>query len=262
VLSYLPLILAPVLAGTAPVELPTDKSLIIDRAGWLSAAERDALAEAQGRLEHEQQVTAFVALLDRMPSPTVERVAFARDLRAAWRTHRGGASGGRDVLILVTRAERRIRIDFGEAWGAGIDHMGQRIIDRRMQPRFRDGDFFAGVLGGLTHLETLAAIGVATDYRGLADPPREQFSRFATLIDALPLTLICAGLLAIFGLRKGQSPEQVSALFLAFVGALGAAFFALTGDLPTAVVVGLVNAASAVTLLRRGSSRETDNGRS
>jgi uncharacterized protein len=230
------------------VTVPSDGSRLIDRSGWLSEPQRAQLEAAQDQLSGSHQVDVFVALLDRLPRPSESVQTFAGTLRRQWRSARQG-DGANDVLIVVTRNERSIRLDFGEAWGPGIDHLAQHTIDSRMQPRFRDGDFFAGIAAAIEHVGYMAEIGVGTDYSALAEPPRARVSRFVLLIDAVPVALFCMAVIAFFALRWGVQPRRVGSVVAGLTGALGTAFFAVTGDGLSAALVGAVAGLTAVAML-------------
>lgn len=69
------------------------------------------------------------------------------------------------MLILVSVEERRARIELGAEWGRRWDEYAQQVMNGRMVPRFKAGDYGAGLLAGVEALERMAVLGPE------ADPP-------------------------------------------------------------------------------------------
>lgn len=72
--------------------------------------------------------------------------AFATGLLNAWGI--GDAERDDGVLLLVAVGDRKVRIELGAGYGAGHDARMQGVIDAEIVPRFRRGDFAAGILAG------------------------------------------------------------------------------------------------------------------
>ena len=71
----------------------------------------------------------------------------------------GSAKKNDGILILVAVRERQARIELGAAWGHRWDDYAQRVMNGRMVPRFKNGDYGGGILAGLEALERMAASG-------------------------------------------------------------------------------------------------------
>ena len=73
----------------------------------------------------------------------------------AWKIGRKGVDDG--LLLIVAKDDRRLRIEVGYGLeGAIPDSVAKRVIDERITPRFRDGDFFGGIRDGVDQLIRLA----------------------------------------------------------------------------------------------------------
>jgi uncharacterized protein len=80
-----------------------------------------------------------------VPSTAPEDIAsFANRVGNSWKIGRRGVGDG--VLIVVAKDDRRMRIEVAKALeGAIPDIAAARIIDTRMKPRFRTGDYAGGL---------------------------------------------------------------------------------------------------------------------
>lgn len=74
--------------------------------------------------------------------------AFATGVYNDWRLGYDQAQDG--VLVMVSVDDRFARIELGDNVPAHQDARMQAIMDERMVPRFRDGDYSGGVLAGVT----------------------------------------------------------------------------------------------------------------
>jgi len=80
-----------------------------------------------------------------VPTTAPEDIAsFANRVGNSWKIGRRGVGDG--VLIVVAKDDRRMRIEVAKALeGAIPDIAAARIIDTRMKPRFRTGDYAGGL---------------------------------------------------------------------------------------------------------------------
>lgn len=122
--------------------VPALTAHVIDQTGTLSAAERQALEQQLSALEkaHGSQVVVLL-----VPTTAPEDIAsFANRVGNSWKIGRRGVGDG--VLIVVAKDDRRMRIEVAKALeGAIPDIAAARIIDTRMKPRFRTGDYAGGL---------------------------------------------------------------------------------------------------------------------
>jgi len=121
---------------------------------------------------HEAETTNQIAVLT-VPSLEGESVEFyAEQVFNAWKLGQKGKDNG--VLVLVAPGERRMRIEVGYGLeGTLTDVAASRIVRNVMTPRFKAGDFDAGVSEGVA-----AVIGQLTGTAALpADEPRPAAER-------------------------------------------------------------------------------------
>lgn len=75
---------------------------------------------------------------------------FATGLFNAWGI--GNAEKNDGVLFLVSRGDRRLRIELGSAYGSSLDGAMQRIIDNTITPEFRNNAYYAGIDAGINQI--------------------------------------------------------------------------------------------------------------
>jgi uncharacterized protein len=163
--------------GATFPEKPVAESFYIDQAGLIGAAEAAEISRIAGSLLQEEAVPLLVVTLKDLASQgaagyTIERYA------AALFDHWGIGSPERNygMLLLVSRGDRRARIELGESWGLGYDLQAQQIMDLLVLPEFKNDSYSEGILAGVRGMDALA--------RGLSLPPPRQPSWF------LPLSIV------------------------------------------------------------------------
>jgi uncharacterized protein len=144
-------------------DVPYLSGRVVDNAEILKAeTKRNLTAQLKA---HEQETTNQIAVLT-VPSLEGESVeSYAEQVFNAWKLGQKGKDNG--VLVLVAPNERRMRIEVGYGLeGALPDVAASRIIRNVMTPRFKEGNFDAGVAEGVA-----AVIGQLT---GAAEAPADD----------------------------------------------------------------------------------------
>jgi len=167
-----------------PIQVPKLTGRVNDYAGILSASEK---AELERMLrETEEATSAQVALLT-IPSLSGDVLEdFAMRVVENWKLGQQGEDNG--VLLLVTMAERKIRIEVGYGLESILtDAKSGYIIRNNIIPQFKNGDYFSGIRSGLS---TVTGI-IKKDF----DITPEQLARFRkeqskSKGDQLPIGLI------------------------------------------------------------------------
>ena len=60
------------------------------------------------------------------------------------------------MLLLVSKGDRRARIELGAGWRHDKDVQAEQIMDEQIVPRFKQGDFSGGIEAGVESLDKLA----------------------------------------------------------------------------------------------------------
>ena len=128
-------------------DVPRLTGPVVDRAGMLSAAAERQIASALQRL-HQQPDGAQIAVLTvpDLGDETIEQASI--QVVDAWQL--GSEAGDKGILLMVAKAERRIRIEVGQGLEGDLpDAYAKRIIDEAMTPLFRSGSVEEGILVGV-----------------------------------------------------------------------------------------------------------------
>ena len=139
------------LAGLAqPLQpIPPLSARVIDQTATLTDAQRRALEDKLAAFERERG-SQVVVLLVRTTAP--EDIAdYTQRLGDAWKIGRKTVGDG--VLLVVAKDDRTLRIATAKAVeGAIPDLIAHRIIEGVITPRFKQGEFYAGLDAGVEQI--------------------------------------------------------------------------------------------------------------
>lgn len=121
---------------------PSPPRLVNDLAGIFSAAERDALERKLVAVD--DSTGAQIAVVTVRTLDGYEVVEYATEILRAWGVGRAGVDNGVVLLVAVDDREVGIATGYG-AEGALTDATSGTIIRQTIVPRFREGQYFAGV---------------------------------------------------------------------------------------------------------------------
>jgi uncharacterized protein len=165
----LPLVLAllwllPALGQNIPAR-PNPPRLVNDLAGMLSPAEVQSLEQKLVELDDSTSNQIAVVTIANLNDYPVED--YANKLFRQWGI--GNAKNNNGVLLLVTKEDRKVRIEVGYGLeGAIPDAVASDIINRVLIPNFREGNYYAGINSAVDQLGR-AARG---DYSVARERPR------------------------------------------------------------------------------------------
>lgn len=120
----------------------------------------------------EAQVVTISRVSD-YDSSTIEQLA-TRWFNA-WQIDDAATNDG--ILIMVAVEDRLVRIEVGDGYGGRLDEPLKRVIDDNMTPRFRDGQFRAGIQAGIASIRRLnntPATPVASDSQWTVRTPSAE----------------------------------------------------------------------------------------
>jgi len=137
----------------AEVAVPALRARVTDLTGTLSEAQRAELEASLAAYEARRGSQMAVLMLPSTKPEEIEQYAIR--VAEAWKVGRKGVDDG--VILVVAKDDRRVRIEVGYGLeGAIPDSVAQRVIDERLVPRFREGDFFGGLRDAADQLIRLA----------------------------------------------------------------------------------------------------------
>jgi len=199
------LIAAASLFGIARAEVPVPalKARVTDLTGTLSAQQKGELESRIAAYEARRGSQIAVLLLPTTKPEEIEQYSIR--VAEAWKIGRKGVDDG--LILIVAKDDRRLRIEVGYGLeGAIPDSVAKRVIEERITPRFRAGDFYGGVRDGVDQLIRLAAgeklpVPQARADRGQPSPD----NWFDYLIPAIVFIVIAGGVLkAVLGRVPGS----------------------------------------------------------
>ena len=140
-------------AAHADVAVPPLKARVTDLTGTLSAQQKGELESRIAAFESRRGSQIAVLLLPTTKPEEIEQYSIR--VAEAWKIGRKKVDDG--LILVVAKDDRRLRIEVGYGLeGAIPDSVAKRVIDERITPRFRGGDFYGGVRDGVEQLIRLA----------------------------------------------------------------------------------------------------------
>lgn len=136
--------------GLQPV--PALSSHVIDTTSTLSAADQQAL---DAKLTAFETATGAQLVVLMVASTAPEDIAsYANRVGNTWKIGRKDIGDG--LILLVAKGDRTLRIEVAKTLeGAVPDLMAKRVIDQAIAPRFKEGNFAAGIDAGVERLMAL-----------------------------------------------------------------------------------------------------------
>jgi len=160
---------------------PAPTARVNDYGGMLNASSRLELEQKLKNFEEATSNQIVVATFSSLEGETLED--FSIRLAEAWKLGKKGRDNG--VLLLIFKEDRALRIETGYGLeGALPDAVSRSIIESKIIPEFRRGDFKAGIFSGVD------AIIAATKGEYRAEPE--------TNVGAILLLLLFFFLLGLF----------------------------------------------------------------
>ena len=145
--------------------VPALAGRVIDETATLTAAQAQALDARLAALERERGSQVVVLMVSSTQPEDI--AAYAQRVADAWKIGRRQVGDG--VLVVVAKADRRVRIEVAKALeGAIPDLAASRIIDEAVTPAFKAGDFAGGLNAAVDRIA--ARIGTEAKTEGLPAP--------------------------------------------------------------------------------------------
>lgn len=147
-----------------------DHGYVSDLAGILTREQQEQMEQWLWSAEEQSGVEIAVVTIRSIhdypgsANDSIER--FAGGLFNAYGI--GNQPGNNGVLLLVAQGDREVRIELGAGYGHSRDADTQKIIDRDMLPRFREGKVADGIMEGTKSiLKSFAGLRVQSIGSGL-----------------------------------------------------------------------------------------------
>lgn len=190
---FLLAILVALLPALAPaLDVPHLRGYVNDYAGILSAGTVRQLEETLAAFERSDSTQVVVLTVPSLQGEDLEM--FSIRVAEAWRIGQKGKDNG--VILLVAKAERKVRIEVGRGLeGTLTDLVSGRIIRGEITPRFRQGDFDGGVTSGVSAIMAVVKGEYAATPRDLRQG-KQSAPPMAALLFFLGVACIVLGALS------------------------------------------------------------------
>ena len=143
------------------LEPPGQREFIRDLAGMVPAQEAALIRQVCDQLLTQKATPVIVVTIESMAKyggGDMSIESFAMLLFNQWgigHEKRDGNAWNRGILLLVSRDDRKARIELGAEWGHGKDGLCRKIMDEQIIPRFKRGDYSSGILAGVSALDKM-----------------------------------------------------------------------------------------------------------
>ena len=135
------------------LEMPALRGHVNDYAAMLSPARAAALEQQLRDFERSDSTQIVVLTVPTLGGENIEE--FSIKVAESWKIGQKGVDNG--VILLVAKAERKVRIEVGRGLeGKLTDLVSGRIIRAEIAPKFKAGDFDGGISAGVNALIQVA----------------------------------------------------------------------------------------------------------
>ncbi|MCX7138461.1 MAG: YgcG family protein [Proteobacteria bacterium] len=133
----------------ADVAIPPLKERVTDLTGTLSAQQQATLEQTLAAFETRKGSQIFVLIVPTTQPETIEQYSIR--VVEQWKPGRKTIADG--VLLLIAKADRRIRIEVGRGLeGVLPDITAKRIETEYMVPRFKQDDIYGGITSAVDRM--------------------------------------------------------------------------------------------------------------
>lgn len=150
------------LALEITLDPPGDREFVRDQADLIDTDAESSIREICDRLLTEKATPIIVVTIHSMAEhggAGMRIETFATLLFDQWGVGQAtlnGQSWNTGILLLVSRDDRKARIELGAGWGRREDAQCQRIMNEQIIPRFKQGRFSEGIVAGVKGLDRMA----------------------------------------------------------------------------------------------------------
>jgi uncharacterized protein len=204
--------------------VPPLSGRVVDSIGLLPGATRKAIETSLAVLEADTGAQLAVLILPSTSPETIEQYAIR--VAERWKLGRKGIDDG--VILLVAKEDRQVRIEVGYGLeGAIPDARAKQIIAQQIIPKFKQGDFAAGIEAGVQSIDALV--------RGeeLPEPVRQNYESNEGLL----FTIVILGVF-LARIFNGVFPSTAGSSLIAALGSGVFAWFLISAA--AAIVVALL----------------------
>ncbi len=149
-------------AQTIDIPAPGPREFVIDRAGMIAGGDKTAIEGVCDKLLSDRIIPIVVVTIESMADygmPDARIETFAALLFNQWGigyARVANASWNRGMLLLVSKGDRKARIELGSDWAHEYDQVCESLMASQIIPRFKHGEFSTGIRAGVLGLDRMA----------------------------------------------------------------------------------------------------------
>ncbi|MGY8771019.1 MAG: TPM domain-containing protein [Pirellulales bacterium] len=143
------------------LEPPGEREFIRDLANIISAEDEEAIRAQCDKLLTDKATPIIVVTINSMAEHDGSGLSiesFATLLFNQWQIGHAkinGQSWDTGILLVVSKEDRRARIELGRGWGRREDGLCQQIMDEQIIFHFKQGQFSEGITAGVNGLDKM-----------------------------------------------------------------------------------------------------------
>lgn len=144
------------------LERPGEREFVRDLANLITEADEQHIKQLCDKLLTEKATPILVVTIEAMYQYGGEGMrieTFATLLFNQWGIGHekiNGQNWNTGILLLVSKNDRKARIELGAGWGHREDQLCQQIMDDYIIPKFKAGNFSEGIVAGVEALDKMA----------------------------------------------------------------------------------------------------------
>ena len=162
IIAYGLLAASPASAIEIDLQPPGEREFVRDLAGMLDPGAKEQIQELCDSLLTDKATPIIVITIESMAQYGGEGLrieTFATLLFDQWgigQATLGDQEWNTGILLLVSRNDRKARIELGGGWGRREDALCRQIMDDYIVSEFKQGRFSEGIVAGVEALDTMA----------------------------------------------------------------------------------------------------------
>lgn len=186
--------------GRIKLKRPGERDFIVDLADLISSSNEQRIRDIATKLLNDKATPIIVVTIESMAEyggAGMRIETFAHMLFDQWAVGQAKLNGqlwNTGILLVVSRDDRKARIELGAGWKHEQDSLAQQIMDEQIVPRFRQADFSGGIVAGVEALDKMA--------RGL-ELPRPATPWWQPVLVAVAIGLVIFTVVSL--IRRGAS---------------------------------------------------------
>ncbi|MFK5923951.1 MAG: TPM domain-containing protein [Verrucomicrobiota bacterium] len=151
----------PAFASGIELDPPGERDFINDRADMLDPVSLSTIKPICDRLLSDKAIPIIIVTIESMAKYGGDNMsieAFAAELFDQWQIgHKnlGENYWNTGILLLVSKNDRKARIELGAGWGRSEDALCRQIMDQQIIPQFKKGNFSTGIVAGVKALDKM-----------------------------------------------------------------------------------------------------------